>query len=751
MTSLYQSPVITRSTALDNPTENDFELLTITSLASVSVLPSYVKIISDNITTNQLSQKIFPLKNDDYTLNGSTYSINVLFDVRANQQYTLKAKVVYSDGNFSAYSSMYTFTSAPTVPNIICAFGTSQTSIFLRISPQPEVTSYTAVLTYLDYTSTKQLDVVEGLTASGCGRFVELSNLLENVEYLISIYANNSNGQSYLSNSMSSTTKPQPLPPTNLQVEFDSDAYVSLSWTAPDNSVHLPVENYIIQDGNGTELVTVAGNSTSYSFPMPSDLNEMYTFQIVAVNISNGTSFLSDPSTSVTISIPEPGEVQNLRITSIDPSSLLITVNWDYPLNHSIIRTTSYNVVLDGNVIQNTGANGFTYNGAPNQAYSFSVVPLHESYLAASQASTISAQIPLTGSPRNISANFNSSGDIALSWTAPSNNNVITTTSYNVYDKNAQFIGSTINTSFNILSQRAGQEYGFYVKSVHDSVEGSHSMTYNMSIPSPTAPRSLAGVVNPIGEPTVSLSWLAPSNNSTISTDSYNVYQDNVLIYSGSQLSFDTGVLVAGIPVVFMVKPLHGSDEFENSVSLTITPFQTASAPTNFVAQPKNQSLILSWSDPLNIGGGTPTKYVLSYGSTSLDIAISPGSYSQTISGLTNKTVYNFSLKMVTNSNVNGESATLSAVPSGRPIVQSIVLTAGQLDAYVDNNGSALVDNYVLILYDNGNVPTISNLNMVQDNNGIVHINTPTGMTVKATLIVSNAAGLTTNTVLQAV
>jgi len=89
---------------------------------------------------------------------------------------------------------------------------------------------------------------------------------------------------------------------------------------------------------------------------------------------------------------------------------------------------------------------------------------------------------------------------------------------------------------------------------------------------------------------------------------------------------------------------------------------------------------------------------VLSYGNTSLEIAISPGSYSQTISGLTNKTEYNFGLKMVTNSNVNGESATLSVNPSGRPIVQSIVLTAGQLDAYVDNNGSALVDNFVLIL-----------------------------------------------------
>jgi len=41
---------------------------------------------------------------------------------------------------------------------------------------------------------------------------------------------------------------------------------------------------------------------------------------------------------------------------------------------------------------------------------------------------------------------------------------------------------------------------------------------------------------------------------------------------------------------------------------------------------------------------------------------------------------------------------------------------------------------------------------MVPDNNGIVHIiNTPTKMTVKATLIISNAAGLTINTVLQAV
>ena len=52
------------------------------------------------------------------------------------------------------------------------------------------------------------------------------------------------------------------------------------------------------------------------------------------------------------------------------------------------------------------------------------------------------------------------------------------------------------------------------------------------------------------------------------------------------------------------------------------------------------------------------------------------------------------------------------------------------------------------IIVANPNAPTVSILSMVPDNNGIVHIETPIGMAVKATLIVSNAAGLTTNTVL---
>ena len=35
-------------------------------------------------------------------------------------------------------------------------------------------------------------------------------------------------------------------------------------------------------------------------------------------------------------------------------------------------------------------------------------------------------------------------------------------------------------------------------------------------------------------------------------------------------MNFDTGVLVQGIQITFDVKPLHGIDEIENLVSLTI-------------------------------------------------------------------------------------------------------------------------------------------------------------------------------------
>ena len=122
---LYDAPAIISINSIDN-VNSDQQLITVTSLASVSITPIYAKLIIDNITTNSLSQKLINLNNDDYSLSGQTFTIKLLIPVCENNQYTIKIRIHYSDNNFTAYSPLRSFISAPTKPNIISAYGDSE-------------------------------------------------------------------------------------------------------------------------------------------------------------------------------------------------------------------------------------------------------------------------------------------------------------------------------------------------------------------------------------------------------------------------------------------------------------------------------------------------------------------------------------------------------------------------------------------------------------------------------------------------
>jgi hypothetical protein len=58
----------------------------------------------------------------------------------------------------------------------------SLTSIFMSITPQPEVTSYSAILGYVDYNSNQKFNVLDGIiTTDSSKQFIELKKLLRNV------------------------------------------------------------------------------------------------------------------------------------------------------------------------------------------------------------------------------------------------------------------------------------------------------------------------------------------------------------------------------------------------------------------------------------------------------------------------------------------------------------------------------------------------------------------------------------------
>ena len=849
------APVILSTSSLDN-TDNDTELLTISSTtASSTVYPSYVKLIVDNVSrSNSLSQLVVNLKNDDYTYTSNAYLISVSIPITTNNNFTVLAKVFYSDGTSTPYSLMKAFTSGPTTPVILSAYGDAKTSIFMSITPQPEVTSYSAILGYVDYNSNQKLDVLDGIiTTDSSKQFIELKNLLQNVQYNISLTATNANGQSQISNTISSTTKPQPDPVTDFVSSFNQNGDIMLSWTPPLNSIHIPVAKYRLQTNWGEFFID--GLLSSYTFYSQSAVGLRYNYKLSAIhsdlNDTNKDLILEYESVSVSTSVflPETSEVQNLT-ASIDSSTLAITLTWSAPTNNDTISTDSYDIMFDGLFYQNITATSIVYSlTRPGGVYSFQIIPLH-GLNKSSQSKSINVQIPVAGAPVNLTSAFDASCNVILNWSLPSNNSSISTTSYNIYDASETLIVSTSALTYTFQNQISGQSYAYTVKSMHGSFEGSGastsvaipvpapavslvsafdttgaiSLTWNypqtmvnidnfavfdiannvlspsipaspstanyffsmgnayplgasysfyvlsynkgvasqasmqttVALPVPSAPLSLIVTNNPTTPPNASLSWLPPSNNNIISTDSYNLYQDGVLVHNVVQGTFNSGSLVAGNTYSFVVKPLHGSVEFNSPVSASLKAYQQSSAPVSFVAQPKNNSVILTWQNPVNTGGLVPSQFNLSYvadngQTTQSNIMYSTtGAYYQTITGLTNKTSYNFSLFLITGGQqngpvLNGQVSSISTVPTGLPLITAISFASKTLTASVDGNGSALLSNFMIISFDSQNMPTVNQYSSPSFNTttGLYSINQLLpASAVKASLIVANSAGI---------
>ena len=853
--SIYSAPIITSCSSLDN-VEKDMQLITITSSASSNVAyPLYVKFIIDNTTVfNNLAQITINLKTDDYSYISANYVINTSIPVIANNNYAVKAKVYFSDGNSTSYSALKVFTSNPTAPVIVSAYGDGRNSIFISIHPQTEVTSYTAVLGYVDYSNTQQLDIIDDIfTTDDTKQFIELTGILQNVNYDISLIATNVNGQSKISNAISSTSKPQPDPITNLVVTFDPNSDLHLNWTPPLNSNHLPITKYRIENNWGSVFIDGAG--TSYTRPSD-NVNLLYNYTVSAIHSdltdTNKDSILEYESTRVqsSVFVPEPSEVQNL-VASIDPASLAITLSWDLPANNNILTTYSYDVTYNGLFYQNVTGTAilFSNNVIPGGTYPFEVIPLHKSQRS-TQSKSLAVQIPPTGAPVNLTSSYDAACNIILNWAPPVNNSAITATSYDIYDASNTLIFSTSALTYTFLNQVAGQSYSYTVKSLYGAFIGGSSSTSisipvpapavsvnssfdtsgcisltwnypqtmvdidnfaifditnstlspsipaspstasyffimgntyplgtsysfyvlsynkgvasiesiqtNVSLPIPSAPLNLVAVNNPTTPPNASLSWLPGSNNNVISSDSYNIYQDGVFVTNVITPSYNTAALLAGQTYSFVVKPLHGTVEFKSPATVSLTAYQPSSQPTNFIGQPKNNTVTLSWNNPTNTGGLTPYQYNLSYVDDNgvvvqSNIAYSSsGLYSQSITGLVNKTTHNFTLYLITTGisgfpQINGQSISLSASASGSPIIQSIAFSSKTLSATVDGNGSSLLGNFIIVSYDSSNIPTVSQFTTsIVNGSGIYSISQlllPSA--VKASLVVANATGIT--------
>ena len=181
--------------------------------------------------------------------------------------------------------------------------------------------------------------------------------------------------------------------------------------------------------------------------------------------------------------LPEASEVQNL-VASIDPNTLQNTLNWNPPANNYIITTTSYDIKFNGVFYNNITTTTLTYaQTVPGGVYSFDITPSHFNDKS-TQHKSINVQVPTSGAPVNLTSSYDSSCNIVLNWSAPTNNSAIVASSYNIYDASNTLIVSTTLLTFTFLNQIVGQQYTYTVKSMYGTFEGSGSST-TVSIPVP--------------------------------------------------------------------------------------------------------------------------------------------------------------------------------------------------------------------------------------------------------------------------
>jgi len=226
---------------------------------------------------------------------------------------------------------------------------------------------------------------------------------------------------------------------------------------------------------------------------------------------------------------------------------------------------------------------------------------------------------------------------------------------------------------------------------------GGGSIGGGTTISVPSVPQSLTTTP---GDGQVALTWTAPTSNGGSGITKYQVQKDSdtwVDVMSGLTYTF-TG-LTNGQSYTFQVRAVNSVGSSE-AATTTATPQAAAtvpSSPQNFTAIPGNGQVTITWTDPVNNGGSTITKYQVQQDNGSwIDIT---GSLTYTFVGLTNGTSYTFMVRAV-NSVGNGAETTTTATPQPAATVlsapQSLVATPGDgqvsliWTAPVSDGGSAI-------------------------------------------------------------
>jgi len=429
-----------------------------------------------------------------------------------------------------------------------------------------------------------------------------------------------------------------------------SNGAASLSWTAPTNTGGKAITGYEVQRStDGTTWTTLSSTITGTSYTASGLTNGTpYYFQVAALNDSTS---ISEWASVTTTPFTAPGTPTALTAT---PSDSQVVLNWTAPDNggkaimgYQVQYTaTPSDASSWTTAISNTNTTATTYtvtgltNGAPG--YSFRIAAINNATsdgvgTMSSWTSAVTATPYAVPDAASDVQGATSSGNIALTWNAPSNTGGLPITGYQIqistdgttWNNDVANTNSADNTpvptSYIVTADNTGaalsgtQGYYFRVLTITGTGTSPGGAVSGPSLASPElyaqsvpdAPTALTVVP---GDSSAQLSWTAPANNGGNAITGYSVSYstdgstwttataNNTLSSSGPvPTSYTVTGLTNGTAYYFKVAALNG---LGSSAATSTTSTYTPAKPTAAITAPANAGVSATWDGVIS---GTAT------------------------------------------------------------------------------------------------------------------------------------------------